>query len=425
MSSTTWLDLIVSELRDFAAELLERGLATGLNKSSLLGSPLRQTLRMVETVRNQVPRLLNDLETREQGIIAEMVPTMVPRHAVLSTRPSDYALHRGEPIPYRWLRPEREQVLPAAPLRWIMHVIQLLQSELRLHASRFLKQVEVACIARDGESAYAVLDRHQLEHMLGEVRRGEIHIQQSLQMLLGRGGRKLSPSHLPPSPFPRSHSWLYFRRLADFLSRPDKAMTPWLNELLSTPVPLADAPFLYQRWCGLQLIHSCERLGWEVSGEIKGALFLGGAVEIRRGKKTVVLWIEPRISARTADLIGWSCGEKEIELTPDFLLVCGQIGSRDAFILDATLSTPTSDTIAAKGRYRNQLVGVDRVIVAGVPMLRRPLRSWTIARSQSRDCRPGDTEGWTGMIPLRVEEKDRSALDAWMSDVFRHAEAKG
>ena len=68
---------------------------------------------------------------------------------------------------------------------------------------------------------------------------------------------------------------------------------------------------------------------------------------------------------------------------------------------------------------------VDRVIVAGVPMLRRPLRSWTIAPFSSRYCRLGDTEGWTGMIPLRVEEKDRSALDAWMSDVFRHAEATG
>lgn len=422
MSSTSWLDLIISELRDFAAELLERGLATGVNKSTLLGSPLRQTLRMVETVRNQVPRLLNDLETQEQGIIAEMVPTMVPRHAVLSTRPSDYSLHHGEPIPYRWLRPEHEQVLPVVPLRWIMHVIQLLQGELRLHASRFRKQVEEACVARDGDSVYAVLDRHQLEHMLGEVRRGEIQIQQSLQLLLERGGRKLSPSHHPPSPFPRSHSWLDFRRLADFLSRPNKAITPWLNELLSTPVPLADAPFLYQRWCGLQLIHSCERLGWEVSGEIKGALFLGGAVEIRRGKKTVVLWIEPRISALTANLTGWSCVEKEEELTPDFLLVCGQNGGRDAFTLDATLST-TPDTIAAKGRYRNRLRGVDRVIVAGVPMQRRLLRSWTIAPSSRRNCWPGDMEGWTGMIPLRVEEKDRSALDAWMSDVFRHAEA--
>ena len=424
MSSTAWLDLVVLELRDFAAELLERGLATGGHKSNLLGSPLHQTLRMVETVRNQVPHLLNDLETQEQGTVAEMVPTMVPRHAVLSTRPSDYVLHLGKPIPYRWLRPEHEQILPAAPLRWIMHIIRLLQDELRLHASRFRKQVEVARMAREGESVYAVLDRHQLDHMLDEVCRGEIQIQQSLQLLLRRSGRKLSPSMHPPSPFPRSYSWLDFSRLADFLSRPDKGITPWLNKLLSTPVPLADAPFLYQRWCGLQLINSCARLGWEVSGEIKGALFLGGAVEIRRGKKTVVLWIEPRISARTADLTGWSCVEKEEELTPDFLLVCGQNGGRDAFTLDATLST-TQDAIALKGRYRNRLQGVDRVIVAGVPMLRRPLRSWTIAPFSSRYCRLGDTEGWTGMIPLRVEEKDRSALDAWMSDVFRHAEATG
>lgn len=424
MSSTAWLDLIVTELRSFATELLEKGLTTGGNKSNLLGSPLYRTLSMVETVRNRVPHLLNDLETQDQGSVAEMVPTVLPRYAVLSTRPSDYALHNGEPTPYRWLRPEHEQVLPTAPLRWIMHIIQLLQSELRLHASRFRKQVEVARLARDGDSVYAVLDRHHLEHMLGEVRRGEIQIQQTLQLILRRGGRNLSPSQRPPSPFPCSYSWLEFRRLAAFLSQPDKALTPWLNKLLSAPVPLADAPFLYQRWCGLQLIHSCERLGWEVSGDIKGALFLGGAVELRRGNKTVVLWIEPRISARTSNFTGWSCVERGEELTPDFLLVCGQNGKRDAFTLDATLMT-TQETIVAKGKYRNRLQGVDRVIVAGVPMQRRLLRSWTVAPHPSRECRPGDAEGWTGMIPLRVEEKDRSALDAWMSDVFKHAEVTG
>lgn len=424
MSSADWLDVIVSELREFAVELLERGLATEGGKSRLLGSQLHQALRMVETVRGLVPRLLDDLETLEQDMIAEMVPTMVLRHAVLSTRPSDYALRHGKPVPYRWLRPEHELALPTAPLRWIMHVIQLLQGELRLHASRFQKQVEVACMAREGDSFYAVLDRHQLEHMLGEVRRNEIQIQQSLQMLLRRGGRKLTPSHHPPSPFPRSSSWRDFRRLADFLTRPDKALSLWLNELLSSPVPLADAPFLYQRWCGLQLIRSCDRLGWTVSGEITGALFLGGTVEIRRGNNTVALWIEPRVSTRTAHLTGWSCVEKEEELTPDFLLVCGRDGARDAYTLDATLST-SADSIAAKGRYRNRLEGIDRAIVAGVPVLRRPLRSWAISPLTSRHCRLGDTEGWTGMIPLRAEEKDRSALDAWMGDVFRHAEALG
>ncbi|WP_224984224.1 hypothetical protein [Geomonas agri] len=396
----------------------------GSNKSDLIGSPLQQTLRVVEKVHNLVPRLLNELETEEQGALAEMVPAMVPRHASLSTRPCDYALYGGQTIPYRWLRPEQEQVLPAAPLRWIMHVIQLLHDDLQLHAGRLRKQVEVARLVRDGDSVYAVLDRHQLEHMLSEVYRGEVQVQRSLKLLQRRYGKKLSPSQYPPSPFPRSHSWLDFRRLSDSLSRKGKAMTPWLNELLSAPVPQADAPFLYQRWCGLQLLRSCERLGWEPSGEIRGALFLGGPLEIRRGEKKVLLWIEPRISTRTAHLTGWNCVEKQEELTPDFLLVCEHNGGRDAFTLDATLSTG-QEAIAAKGRYRNRLQGVDRIVVAGVPVLRRPLRSWAVAPFLSRYCRLGDTEGWTGMIPLRVEQKDRSALDAWMGDVFRHAEAAG
>lgn len=421
-TSQSWLELVAADLRDFSSDLLAQGLTSGSGaaKSVLLGSPLQQTLKLVEQVCTQVPHLLNELETEEHRNVAEMVPTMLPRHAVLSNRPSDYALHDGQTIPYRWLKPELEQSLPVAPLRWILFVIQQTNTQLLIHGSRFEKQIEMARLSRDGESDYAVIDRHQLERMLSEVKGAELKIRQTNGLVLRRAGVKLSPNRQRPALFPRSSTWQAFRRIADHLLRPADNLGAWLRDLLSAPIHLADGPFLYQRWCGLQLVRSIQRLGWDVVGDVAGALFLGGPIAFRMADKSIVLWVEPRISLQTGSLTGWICVESYEELTPDFLLVCDRHGQRDAFVLDATLSTGT-EILFAKGKYRERLQGKNFVIIAGIPVTRRPLRSWAVAPIRSLHCRLGDPHGWTGIIPLRAEILDRSALDAWVTDVLNHA----
>lgn len=421
-TSQAWLELIAADLRNFSTDLLEQGLTSGNGaaKSVLLGSPLQQTLKLVEQVCIQVPHLLNDLETEEHRNVAEMVPAMLPRHAVLSNRPSDYAYLEGRTIPYRWLKPELEQSLPVAPLRWILFVIQQTNAQLLVHGARFEKQIETARLSRDGESDYAAIDRHQLERMLSEVKSAELKIRLANGIVMRRAGGKLSPNRQRPTPFPRSSTWQAFRRIAEHLLRPVDNLGAWLRDLLSAPIHLADGPFLYQRWCGLQLIRSIQRLGWDVAGDVTGALFLGGPIAFRMNEKSIILWVEPRISLQTAELTGWMCVNSREELTPDFLLVCDRHGQQDAFVLDATLSTGT-EIMLAKGKYRDRLQGKDSMIIAGIPIPRRPLRSWALAPIHSPHCRLGDHHGWTGIIPLRAETPDRSALDAWVTDVLNHA----
>jgi hypothetical protein len=93
---------------------------------------------------------------------------------------------------------------------------------------------------------------------------------------------------------------------------------------------------------------------------------------------------------------------------------------RDAFVLDATLSR-SAELLASKSKYRREVVGLDTQFVAGVPVQRRPLRSWAVAPLNDPFCRLGDPEGRTGCIPLRPGQPDLRALDAWVDDVLLYA----
>jgi hypothetical protein len=194
-----------------------------------------------------------------------------------------------------------------------------------------------------------------------------------------------------------------------------------LNQVLAEPIPMADVSFLYQRWCGLQLLLAFERQGWARRGDLVGPLFLGGRVElVRPDASDVVVWFEPRVSQATMALTGWGVPRGKRELTPDFLITCGAAGVRDAFVLDATLSRK-DDILDEKSKYRLGIIGLDTQFVAGVPVQRRPLRSWAVAPLQGSSCRLGDPEGRTGSIPLRPVDLDLGPLDAWVADVSLHA----
>jgi len=194
-----------------------------------------------------------------------------------------------------------------------------------------------------------------------------------------------------------------------------------LGQALRPPIGVADILYLYQRWCGLQIIHAARRLGWQADGEIVGALFLGGLIQLRCEDEVVELWVEPRLSAAQGPRIGWHSG-RDGELTPDFLFVTGAPGQRAAFVLDATLLTQ-QEFLAEKTRYRNQLVGLDTLFIARGPQTRRPLRSWSAAPIRSSHCRVADPQGIGGTIPMDANEAAFPALDAWLGDVLRHAQA--
>lgn len=94
---------------------------------------------------------------------------------------------------------------------------------------------------------------------------------------------------------------------------------------------------------------------------------------------------------------------------------------RDAFVLDATLAT-SDEVLSLKSKYRLGIVGIDTLLVAGVPVARRPLRSWAIAPLDSTLCRLNDPEGRTGGVPLHPGRRDLRALDSWVADVSLHAQ---
>jgi hypothetical protein len=162
-------------------------------------------------------------------------------------------------------------------------------------------------------------------------------------------------------------------------------------------------------------------MGWSVTGNILESLFLGGQLTLLKDRARVQLWIDPRISKATKERIGWRSIVEHIEPTPDFLFTVGSDGFRDAFILDATLSSDL-EVQTSKGKYRDCLIGEDIQFIAGIPVQRRPLRSWAIAPGGSAYCNLFDPFGWTGVVPIDVTGNSTPALDAWLLDVLTHAQ---
>lgn len=423
-----WVMRILADLRTFSADLLETGLAPSDQACATPhdGSPLRSTLRWVDLVCRRLPDLLKDLDGDESFLVSEMVPSPVPRHALRTNRPDDYALHGGHLLPRRWLRPEPSPGLRLEPLRWVVWFTGQLQEELALHRAR----LEKASLVRAGQTIHAQEDISKLDALKKSVVSAEHRLDQCLATMYHRAGRTFTGSPRLPHPFPRSSLWQGFRREIQHHAKTATQQTAsWLQTLEAQVVTMAELPYLYQRWCGLQILQAVQRMGWQTEDDAIGALLFGGSIRLFQAMSRLELWVEPRLAAPQAERIGWRSSARAEELTPDFLFVCGLPGQRDAFVLDATLSrgedqrADRNQIASEKGRYRKLLVGVDPVWIAGIAAVRKPLRSWAMAPIRSRACFLGDDrEGWTGIIPMNAHSDDFSGLEAWLGDVLAHAE---
>jgi hypothetical protein len=412
---------IVADLRNFSADLLEPGYTSSVRGSSFdqLGSSLRATICAVDSLCARLPTLLTELELHERATTT-MEHTRIPWSAKPSASPGDYANRNGRKLPLRWLRSNVEGAVNIEPLRWMVAVVTRIMNQLDVHSSRLGKQVEAARFVRSGHSDYAIRDNRALDLMLAEIETRKRALQQVLASINRRAGIRVAAAEKLPNPYPRTAAWQIFRREANRYLHPEQLLGGWIGDLLRAPIAVADLPYLYQRWCGLQILTACERLGWTVHGDAVGVLYLGGVLTISNGARTLRLWIEPRLSASKAAEIGWQSESRTGELTPDFLFVCGEIGKRDAFVLDATLSTDAM-VLEKKGAYLSRMIGHDFHVVAGVPVARRAIRSWAMAPIRSRTCRLSDPYGHTGVIPLNAQMDDFAALEAWLQDVFNHA----
>lgn len=418
-----WVPTVVADLREVSADLLEPGLAPPAPIGALGGhGPLLRSLLMAaDAFAAMTPRLLNELDLTSDGVSGEWRAAMVPRGARPSTAPHDYVVSDGVALPLRWLRFDVEQSPDCGALRWALFLCDQLQQQLHTQELRLGRQLEEALLVRSGESTWAAQDSQTLRGLAQDVQQRLTSMKQAEAAMRSAAGRRIFGSDRPPMPYPQQPAWLRLKRLARDLLNPEAMLGTMLNDLLSEPIALADVPFLYQRWCGLHLVQAFERLGWTRRGDLTGALFLGGRVElVGAGEEQLTIWVEPRVSRATMPLTGWGCVSKGDELTPDFLITCGKAGMRDAFVLDATLGT-SDEVLNSKSKYRLGIVGIDTLLVAGVPVARRPLRSWSIAPLDSTLCRLNDPEGRTGGVPLHPGRRDLRALDAWVADVSLHA----
>ncbi|HCN68525.1 MAG TPA: hypothetical protein DIT03_09710 [Candidatus Accumulibacter sp.] len=368
-----------------------------------------------------LPRLVAELDATFDGSSGDWSVVRAPRNAKPSTAAYDYGLHDGATIPLRWLRFDAAPRPNEAALRWALHISEHLGRELVTHSARLESRLREALLVRAGDSEWAVQDAQTLQGLAAGVEERIVAVRQAESDIRLAAGRRIASNVRPPAPYPQHPAWSRLKRLARELLRPETMLGAVLNQVLTEPIPLADVPFLYQRWCGLQLLNAFERRGWTRRTDLVGALFLGGRVEfVRHDAADVIVWVEPRVSQATMSVTGWGVGSGKAELTPDFLITCGAAGMRDAFVLDATMAR-SDEVLMSKARYRLDIVGLDTQLVAGVPVQRRPLRAWAVAPLGGSHCRLSDPEGRTGGIPLHPGECDLRALDAWVGDVSLHA----
>lgn len=420
-----WQQRMVEDLRAASADLLEPGLngATRVASSLAAGPLARSLLSMIDNYLALLPGLL-DVEAAVATAESDLLLARTPVYGVVPTAP--YAFQRkpnGEGLlPIVWLRADCVARPELPRLRWLLHIHATLEEKLGSHVFRMERRIAEALAVRAGESDWAAADARIMATLLGEVRQRQTALRKSRGRILRQASVPIRPSEQAPSPFPLDPVWSRLRHLVRGLLDPPYLLRELARSFCALPVEMADVPYLYQRWCGLQLFAAFARAGWApAEGDVIGSLYLGGSVTLRNlSGGSLTVWVDPRISSITRDLTGWECTDPANEITPDFLITCGKSGQRDAYVLDATLGT-SPEMLEQKSRYRHLMAGVTPRFIAGIPMLRRPMRAWAIAPLRESHCRLGDPEGFTGSIPLNPATETFKALDAWVADVSRHA----
>lgn len=413
---------IANDLRLFSHELLERGLATPMVTRSAGysggGTTSQAVVKAVLRLSRMIPALLDEVDTVEGVAVEDIRTTSSPLRASPSRRPNDYASVAGTSrlVPIRWLQPTHREEPALQPLRWLLQVVAHLRIVVEQHLARLAKQVRDAEMARSGMTGYAVLDSERLAAMLEPLKRSEQLLAVATTQIRNRVGRQLAESERLPDPFPLAPIWRALRRDIEAFKNPRAALPELLRNVLADPTDIADLPFLYQRWCGLQLLRAFGRSGWLATGDTVGPLFLGGQIQLHRGARAIDLWVEPRLTAAKTAQIG--CGPVgKAEWTPDYLIVTRTRAGRDTFVLDPTLGG--AEAAAEKGKYLRLLVGAEQTHVAGVAVARKPVRSWACVPSAKGYCELADPEGKSGSIPMNPVQWRAEPLQAWVQDLLQ------
>jgi hypothetical protein len=421
-----FIQKLVDDLKAFSSELLLPGLHATQQISTDMGTVASTTalLKSINFLTGLIPQLVLDLQTIDATHKVMIHYTPVPKNAIFSRRASDYQQDKAKRLlPAHWLSILPITELDVRPLRWLLHLLDLQQTALEKVHKRTIKYIDDSLLTQQGPSSYAQNDRATLLNMRSRLDEAETKLEHARMTLIRTVQKKLVPSSNLPCPYPRSSSWIRLRRFAQQLIQPKEYLPGFLHNLLHGTVEIADTPYLYQRWCGVKLLSSFESLGWECNEDPTGALFLGGEVRLYKADVEMNIWIEPRLSRRRVHPSGFICKEVT-ETHPDYLIVTPGPSGIDAFILDPT-TTADLEIRQTKSKYLNTIEAIAMTNVAGIPLVRNPLRAWSAAPLHTPHCELEDSEGRTGTIPMHPLDWSQKPLMNWVRDIHDYALAWG
>ncbi len=421
-----FIQKLVDDLKAFSSELLLPGLHATQQISTDMGTVASTTalLKSINFLTGLIPKLVLDLQTVDATHKVMIHYTPVPKNATFSRRASDYQQDKAKRLlPAHWLSILPITELDVRPLRWVLHLLDLQQTALEKVHKRTIKYIDDSLLTQQGSSSYAQNDRATLLNMRSRLDEAQTKLEHARMTLIRTVQKKLVPSSNLPCPYPRSSSWIRLRRFAQQLIQPKEYLPGFLHNLLHGTVEIADTPYLYQRWCGVKLLSSFESLGWEYNDDPTGALFLGGEVRLYKAEVEMNIWIEPRLSRSRVHPSGFICKEV-IETHPDYLIVTPGPSGIDAFILDPT-TTADLEIRQTKSKYLNTIEAIAMTNVAGIPLVRNPLRAWSAAPLHTPHCELEDSEGRTGTIPMHPLDWSQQPLMNWVRDIHDYALAWG
>jgi hypothetical protein len=422
---TKFVDAIVADLTAFSGHLLDRGLAASgptllLVPGTVAGST-SAVIRVATTLSRLTPSLVDDVaESVDDLRQLEVAWTASPKGARASRSPGDFQRQDGRTVPRRFARlvPARSPDVP--PLRWLLHLQEAVRGFVDSTLSRTTKFIDDARRTRVIESKWGRADAVALDELHDSLLAARCALERSetqTRRVLGEPNAR--PLRAVPQSLPGTQSWRTLRRLSPTIMAPNLALPELLRDTLARPIPAADVPFLYQRWCGMKMLDVLGELGWQLRSDPVGALFLGGRIPLARGSASMVLWVEPRLGVARHES-GFCAVQGEQQ--PDFLIVTSGQGGFDAFTLDPTTSWST-ELIESKGRYLESICCSQPSLVSGVLRQRRPQRAWAAAPLHDRRCNLFDHAGRTGVVPMSPVGWYSEPLKQWLSDVSQHARA--
>lgn len=421
-----FIQKLVDDLKSFSSELLLPGLHTTQQVSSGMGTVASTAalLKAIDFLTVLIPQLVYELQTTDTTRKTVVHYTPSPKRATFSRRASDYQQDSMKRLlPAHWLNVLSVSEIDVRPLRWLMYLLNLQQTALKKVHTRTIKYIDDSLLVQQGDTAYAQNDRATLLSMRLHLYEANAKLEHARATLLRLVQLQLAPSPNLPYPYPRSSAWLRLRRFAQQLIQPEEYLPNFLHNFFHSTVEIADTPYLYQRWCGIKLLSIFESLGWFWHEDPTGALFLGGEVRLYKAEVQISIWIEPRFSRRKAHPSGFICHEVT-ETHPDYMIVTPGPSGIDAFILDPT-TTADPQIRQGKSKYLNTIESIGMASVAGIPIVRNPLRAWSAAPLHTPYCELEDSEGRTGTIPMHPLNWSPQPLTEWIKDIDSYALAWG